>query len=201
MLKSKYDDLVNFAKAQNESETISSYDVVKVLGGRHYTYCFKDVYQKSNQVHTRSLHAEENAFLQLAKNGGEGINGGNLFTTASSCVLCSKKAYHLGIKNIYYIIPYPDIAQSHIIEFGKPDNEHNPKNILFSGAIGRAYTSLYTQRIAFKDELGYLVPDSNNNNDIIKRLNKITEFFKDGKVAKGWEEIQKLESERPSKTE
>ena len=89
----------------------------------------------------------------------------------------------------------------HIIEFGKPDNEHNPKNILFSGAIGRAYTSLYTQRIAFKDELGYLVPDSNNNNDIIKRLNKITEFFKDGKVAKGWEEIQKLESERPSKTE
>lgn len=201
MLKSKYDDLVNFAKAQNESETISSYDVVKVLGGRHYTYCFKDVYQKSNPVHTRSLHAEENAFLQLAKNGGEGINGGNLFTTASSCVLCSKKAYHLGIKNIYYIIPYPDIAQSHIIEFGKPDNEHNPKNILFSGAIGRAYTSLYTQRIAFKDELGYLVPDSNNNNDIIKRLNKITEFFKDGKVAKGWEEIQKLESERPSKTE
>lgn len=200
-LKSKYDDLVNFAKSQNEGETFSSYDVVKALGGRHYPYCFKDVYQKSNQVHTRSLHAEENAFLQIAKNGGEGIKGGNLFTTASSCVLCSKKAYHLGIKNIYYIIPYPDIAQSHIIEFGKPDNEHNPKNILFSGAIGRAYTSLYTQRIAFKDELGHLVHDSNNNNNIIKRLDQITEFFKDGKAEKGWEEIRKLELDRPSKTE
>lgn len=200
-LKSKYDDLVNFAKNQNKSKTVSSYDVVKALGGRHYPYCFKDVYQKSNQVHTRSLHAEENAFLQLAKNGGEGIKGGNLFTTASSCVLCSKKAYHLGIKNIYYIIPYPDIAQSHIISFGKPDNEHNPKNILFSGAIGRAYTSLYTQRIAFKDELEYLVPSTDKNKDIIKRLNQITEFFKDGKAAKGWAEIQKLELEKPAKNE
>ncbi len=200
-LKSKYDDLVNFAKSQNESETVSSYNVVKALGGRHYPYCFKDVYQKSNQVHTRSLHAEENAFLQLAKNGGEGIKGGNLFTTASSCVLCSKKAYHLGIKNIYYIIPYPDIAQSHIISFGKPNNEHNPKNILFSGAIGRAYTSLYTQRIAFKDELEYLVPNSDNNKDIINKLTIITELFKVGKADKGWEELQKLGSEKTRKND
>lgn len=148
MLKCKYTAIVEFAKQNNFQGAINgsaSYDVVKALGGRHYPYCFKDVYQKSNQVHTRSLHAEENAFLQLAKNGGEGIKGGNLFTTASSCVLCSKKAYHLGIRNIYYIIPYPDIAQSHIISFGKPDNEHNPKSILFSGAIGRAYTSVLSR--------------------------------------------------------
>lgn len=200
-LKSKCDDLVSFAKAQNESKTVTSYDVLKAIGGRHYPYCFKDVYQKSNQVHTRSLHAEENAFLQLAKNGGEGIKGGNLFTTASSCVLCSKKAYHLGIKNIYYIISYPDIAQSHIISFGKPNNEHNPKNILFSGAIGRAYTSLYTQRIAFKDELEYFVPNSDNNKDIINRLTIITELFKAGKADKGWEEIKKLGLENPTKND
>lgn len=202
MLKCKYTAIVEFAKQNNFQGAINgsaSYDVVKALGGRHYPYCFKDVYQKSNQVHTRSLHAEENAFLQLAKNGGEGIKGGNLFTTASSCVLCSKKAYHLGIRNIYYIIPYPDIAQSHIISFGKPDNEHNPKSILFSGAIGRAYTSLYTQRIAFKDELEYLVPSSNSNNDIIKKLNQITELFKDGKTDKAWEEYAELESKNPQK--
>lgn len=201
-LKCKYDNLVEFAKQNGTSgntRTDKSYDIGKALGGRHYPYCFKDEYQKSNQVHTRSLHAEENAFLQLAKYGGEGIKGGNLFTTASSCVLCSKKAYHLGIKNIYYIIPYPDIAQSHIISFGKTDNKYNPKNILFSGAIGKAYTSLYTQRIAFKDELEYLVPSSNKNIDIIKKLNHITDLFKNGKEDQAWKEYEVLETEKPTK--
>ena len=93
------------------------------LAGRLCSYCFKDEYEEithqKNQVHTRSLHAEENAFLQIVKYGGEGIKGGKLFTSASSCVLCSKKAFQLGIKDIYYIDPYPDIATTHILSFGK----------------------------------------------------------------------------------
>lgn len=126
------------------------------LQGRLCSYCFKDEYEaitgEKNQVHTRSLHAEENAFLQIVKYGGEGIRGGKLFTSASSCVLCSKKAFQLGITDIYYIDPYPDIATSHILSFGK-DKSRCPTCHLFYGAIGRAYTCLYTQRIAIKDEL------------------------------------------------
>lgn len=132
------------------------------LAGRLCSYCFKDEYEEithqKNQVHTRSLHAEENAFLQIVKYGGEGIKGGKLFTSASSCVLCSKKAFQLGIKDIYYIDPYPDIATTHILSFGK-DKTLCPKRHLFYGAIGRAYTCLYTQRIAIKDELSCLYND------------------------------------------
>lgn len=51
------------------------------MGGRSSAFCFKSEYNElkgeDNQVHTRSLHAEENAFLQLAKYGSEGIHGGN----------------------------------------------------------------------------------------------------------------------------
>ena len=65
------------------------------LNGLPYCYCFKDIYntidKNKNQVHTRSLHAEENAFLQLSKYGSMGICGGKLFVTASPCELCSKK--------------------------------------------------------------------------------------------------------------
>ncbi len=140
-------------------ENIIKKDIFK---GRLCTYCFKDEYEKitnqKNQVHTRSLHAEENAFLQIVKYGGEGIMGGNLFTSASSCVLCSKKAFQLGIKHIYYIDPYPDIANSHILSFGK-NKENCPQCHLFYGAIGRAYTCLYTQRIAIKDELECIIQD------------------------------------------
>lgn len=132
------------------------------LTGRLCAYCFKDEYKditgQKNQVHTRSLHAEENAFLQIVKYGGEGISGGKLFTSASSCVLCSKKAFQLGIKDIYYIDPYPDIATTHILSFGK-DKSKCPQCHLFYGAIGRAYTCLFTQRIAIKDELECLYND------------------------------------------
>lgn len=122
--------------------------------GKYYSYCFKDIYNgitgKSNQVHTRALHAEENAFLQISKYGGAKIQGGKLFTTASPCELCSKKAYQLGIEEIYYIDPYPGISKSHILTFGKTGN---PKMIFFQGAIGNAYISLYAPRMPYKDEI------------------------------------------------
>lgn len=72
----------------------------KDINGMNLSYCFKDVYNsikgEDNQVHTRSLHAEENAFLQIVKYGGNSIRGGYLFTTASPCVLCAKgiSAWH-----------------------------------------------------------------------------------------------------------
>ncbi|NML60989.1 hypothetical protein HHL21_07810 [Massilia sp. RP-1-19] len=126
--------------------------------GRNLSYCFKSEYnaltEEKNQVHTRSLHAEENAFLQLSKYGSHGIFGGVLFTTARPCELCSKKAYQLGISRIYYVDPYPGIAVRHVLMGG----ENPPKLLLFYGAIGRAFHKLYNPILAYKDELATLVP-------------------------------------------
>lgn len=125
------------------------------MHGRKFSYCFKDIYNGykngNNQVYTRALHAEENAFLQIAKYGGQGIRGGYLFCTASPCELCAKKAYQLGIRNIYYIDPYPGISENHILNFG--NNSMNPKIELFYGAIGEAYIRLYKPLLPYKDEL------------------------------------------------
>lgn len=127
------------------------------LSGLTVSFCFKDIHnqvrekQLYNQVHTRSLHAEENAFLQLAKYGSVGVKGGKLFTTASCCELCAKKAYQLGIREIYYIDAYPGISQKHILESGPKDNR--PQMRLFSGAIGRAYINLYNPLLPLKDEI------------------------------------------------
>lgn len=129
------------------------------IAGRNITYCFKSIYNgmknDNNQVHTRSLHAEENAFLQIVKYGGQGIEGGCLFTTASPCELCAKKAYQLGIKKIYYIDPYPGISNDHILSVGQ-----NPPDLkLFFGAIGRAYHNLYEPIMSYKDELEKIFPN------------------------------------------
>ncbi|QYJ88843.1 anti-phage dCTP deaminase [Shewanella halotolerans] len=126
------------------------------LKGYNLSYCFKSIQNEvegeKNQVHTRSLHAEENAFLQLAKSGSMGIEGGKLFTTASPCELCAKKAYQLGIKEIVYIDPYPGIARDHIIAIG----DHPPKVTQFIGAVGNAYHRLYAPLMPYKDELQLL---------------------------------------------
>ena len=151
---SKYElENIDFQKALNEID--------KKLIERKCTicvpYCFKDVYNsitgEKNQVHTRALHAEENAFLQVSKYGGGSVKGGFLFTTASPCELCSKKAYQLGIKKIYYIEPYPGISKDHILSFG---DSYIPEMILFNGAIGQAYIDFYSPRIPIKDEVELL---------------------------------------------
>lgn len=139
-----------YNKKKDEDHNVSN--MLKSIGT---PYCFKDLYttcfskHKGNQVHTRSLHAEENAFLQLAKYGSQGIKGGRLFTTASCCELCGKKAYQLGIKEIYYIDSYPGITESHILKCGT----QRPVMKLFHGAIGSAYIALYEPFIPLKDEI------------------------------------------------
>jgi deoxycytidylate deaminase/dephospho-CoA kinase len=128
--------------------------------GRHTPFCFKSEYnilkKEKNQVHTRSLHAEENAFLQAARHHSATLEGGFLFTTAAPCELCSKKAYQLGIKAIYYIDPYPGIAVDQILHSG----DRRPTLELFSGAIGKAFHRLYTPIVPLKDELNALIPAS-----------------------------------------
>lgn len=132
-------------------------DNQKNLKGRNVCFCFKSlknsIEEGKNQVHTRSLHAEESAFLQITKYGGTGIKNGILFSTASPCELCSKKAYQLGIKVIYYIDPYPGISMDHILTAGE-----KPIRVrLFNGAIGSSYHKIYHPFMSYKDELSLIL--------------------------------------------
>lgn len=122
-----------------------------VSKGKLPSYCFKD-YQNGingerNQVHTRALHAEETAFLNLGANGERAANG-VLFTTSSPCELCAKKAKYMGISKIYYVETYAGVSQKHVLNIGK----YWPELILFTGAIGTAYTKLFTPLLPRKDE-------------------------------------------------
>jgi dCMP deaminase len=123
------------------------------MQGHNCSFCFKDIQNSitegKNQVHTKSLHAEENAMMQISKYGGQSLKNGILFTTASPCELCAKKAYQLGITKIFYIDPYPGISMSQILDCGKL----KPQTNLFTGAIGRAYHKLYEPFMPYKDEI------------------------------------------------
>jgi deoxycytidylate deaminase len=148
----KYIDGKSFNEKINSDFNQKRSSLDQSLKGRPCSFCFKSFHNsyeaKENQVHTRSLHAEENAMLQIAKFGGQPLKGGNLFTTASPCELCSKKAYQLGVKNIFYIDLYPGISKNQILEGGKS----NPVVYPFQGAIGKSYQKLFEPFMSIKDE-------------------------------------------------
>lgn len=122
--------------------------------GKLPCFCFKDIHNTilddKNQVHARSLHAEETAFLNLGKNGIQLLEKGILFTTSSPCELCSKKAMYTGIRKIYYAQVYSGISFPHVLSAGP--KEKRPDVILFTGAIGEGYTKLFTPAFSRKDE-------------------------------------------------
>lgn len=160
---------------QKIKNTIKLEDIDNKLEGKNCSFCFKTCHNtfegESNQVHTRSLHAEENAMLQITKHGGQGINQGYLYTTASPCELCSKKAFQLGIKTIYFIDPYPGIATSHILKSASSEG-NNPQLIMFRGAVGRGFHKLYEPFMAYKDELNIRanLHPKDTNEKMIERL-------------------------------
>lgn len=151
----KYVDKESFLEKIKVDFSEKREDLDNNLKGRPCSFCFKTFHNKyeakDNQIHNRSLHAEENAMLQIVKYGGQPLLGGNLFTTASPCELCSKKAYQLGIRNVFYIDLYPGIAQKQILEAGKNERT-NPTLYHFSGAVGRGFQKLYEPFMAIKDE-------------------------------------------------
>ena len=122
------------------------------LNGLPASFCFKTLNEKvtgeKNPMSARAMHGEEKALLQGRT---PKIKGGCLFTTSSPCEMCAKNAKEHQISKIYYIEPYPGISQRHVCNSGDPHNR--AQYILFEGAIGRAYTQLYTPILPYKDEL------------------------------------------------
>jgi deoxycytidylate deaminase len=172
----KYDDDKSFNEKIKQDYNKSSKNLNDNLEGRPCSFCFKTFHNKyegvDNQVHTRSLHAEENAMLQIAKNGGEGLHKGNLFTTASPCELCSKKAFQLGIKNIFFIDLYPGISKNHILEGGMK-KKNNPNLYQYQGVIGRGYQKLYEPFMSIKDET-VLRSNIKPSEDIKQKIKNLT---------------------------
>ncbi|MFT4142884.1 MAG: hypothetical protein QM644_00405 [Mobilitalea sp.] len=160
---SRYHDITAYSNYEKDKDSsfrpyIDEFDftdnklVNEILRGLPASYCFKDAYCEivgdKNQVHTRAMHGEEKALLICDQ---KAIQNGYLFTTSSPCELCAKNAKEHRIKVIYYIEPYPGISQSHICDSGDISNRAQYR--LFEGAIGRAYTQLFTPVMPYKDEL------------------------------------------------
>jgi len=86
----------------------------------------------------RALHAEENAIVNLARNGRSvPLEECILYTTTYPCRMCSNKIVNVGIKHIVYVEPYPDEEAKLIL------NNADVKTDFFEGVTFKAYSRLY----------------------------------------------------------
>ncbi|MCP3957172.1 MAG: hypothetical protein GY719_04910 [bacterium] len=119
---------------------------IQSLPQQREPFCFRTQYgilrEAKAAEYTRALHAEENALFQASRNVTTALLDSTLYTTASTCTLCAKKAYQLGVARIVYIDEYYDIAIPQTLQAG---SRHETLRIeRFSGIIGQAYHKLYT---------------------------------------------------------
>lgn len=98
--------------------------------------------------YARALHAEENAILQVATNGGIGIKGGTIYTTTFPCELCAKKIYQSGLNRIVYTEPYPNSISENIF---LKDGIRNIKVEQFEGVKSASYYRLFKSTIDKKE--------------------------------------------------
>ena len=98
--------------------------------------CLRDEKNISSGTHheiCRAIHAEQNAIIQAGQLGVN-IQGGVMYCTHSSCIICAKMVVNSGIKKFFTYIKYPDTggvkdlfdeAGVEIIELPRPDTQIN----------------------------------------------------------------------------
>lgn len=198
-----YKDGKTFQKKVNEDYEGIINEMNKRSHSQCSVFCFRDLHNRytsgNNQVYGRSLHAEENALMQISKFGGEGLMNGLIYVTASPCELCSRKLYQVGVRKIVYIDPYPGIAREQTIASGYLQ----PELMQFRGVYGASYYKLYTPLIAPKDEQGLRCKDLNREltgkADVLKKvqtlLNKVNCNIDISKSTFTSEEVKQIEEQ------
>jgi len=89
----------------------------------------------------QSLHAEENAIVNLARNGRSvPLDECVLYTTTYPCRMCANKIVNLGIKLVVFLEPYPD-EESYIIL-----DTAGVKQEMFQGVTFKSYFRLYGEQ-------------------------------------------------------
>ncbi|MCP4130178.1 MAG: hypothetical protein GY754_04270 [bacterium] len=92
---------------------------------------FKEKFK--NLDYCRSLHAEENAILNIARFGSSAaLSDATIYTTTYPCNLCANKIVQVGIKKVVYLEPYPMPEAKKILEKNNITQE-SFEGVLFNG--------------------------------------------------------------------
>lgn len=125
---------------------------------------------------SRSVHAEMDAIVSLARTGGGGLTNATLYTTTFPCHSCARHIVASGISEVYYIEPYEksmaEVLHSDAISFQEPRNAANDdsntenkrvKFLHFEGVAPRLFAAVFRADGRKEKKSGRFIPISQNN--------------------------------------
>lgn len=134
---------------------------------------------------SRAVHAEMDALVSLARNGGSGIRRASLFTTTFPCHNCARHIVAAGISSVYYIEPY-EKSLAKELHADSIDFDHSTKSsedgsrvkfLHFEGVSPRQYSKVFRVQTR-KDKNGKFIPIDNlrSTKYIVEYLDSYVDF-------------------------
>ncbi len=127
---------------------------------------------------SRSVHAEMDAIVSLARAGSTGLRGATLYTTTFPCHSCARHIVAAGITEVYYIEPYEksmaEVLHKDAISFEEPREAANDgedkelgqprvKFLHFEGVAPRLFASVFRADGRKEKKTGKFIPISAGN--------------------------------------
>jgi deoxycytidylate deaminase len=146
-LQGEIGDIIDAAlKAASTPIDLSAEDRGALLSSIYSNTRLKDLIEFS-----RSVHAEMDAIVSLARIGGSGLHGASLYTTTFPCHSCARHIVAAGISRVFYVEPYEkSLAKelhSDAIAFEvEPTTEGVPKKVEFlhfEGVAPRQFHNMF----------------------------------------------------------
>jgi deoxycytidylate deaminase len=114
---------------------------------------------------SRSVHAEMDAIVSLARKGGVGLEGATLYTTTFPCHNCARHIVASGIMKVFYIEPYEkslakDLHKDAIAFEVEETKDQKPRRVEFLHYEGVAPRQFHTffRATGRKDSSGRYIP-------------------------------------------
>ena len=132
-------------------------------------HCLDKGCQIDNGHCIRSVHAEQNAIIQLIKTDANHYNNLELYVTDYPCKICAKMIVQANIKKIYFVRRYSNSVNDEYTnnlfkEAGIKVINYYPKNYMFLGNISDVKLNKINQILNEKDE--NLIKESKLDNQI-----------------------------------
>lgn len=116
---------------------------------------------------SRSVHAEMDAIVSVARRGGESVAGGSLYSTTFPCHNCARHIVAAGITKVFYIEPYEkslalELHSDAIVSEVEDEGSSKVQFLHFEGVAPRQYQELFFAKSERKNK-GSAIPFSPRN--------------------------------------
>lgn len=161
-------EVIDQVLGENDKSFIQGGEAIKLQPDRRKKLLdaiYKKTRMKDLIEYSRSVHAEMDAIVSLARVGGTGLQSATLYTTTFPCHNCARHIVASGIMKVFYVEPYEkslakDLHEDAIAFEIEESKDATPKRVEFlhfEGVAPRQFHNMF-RAVGRKNDSGKFVP-------------------------------------------